>query len=368
VLLPARFGVASEPLPQALAQRIERAAPAGRATEAAIWDPHGARAALGNRLLNAAVIEAIAEHPPLAGALMAAAIAADPAALPALREAVRAAFPGVVGRLDLADAALAPGGFEATEVELLAAEDGRDELPPYPPLAGRPEDWPILPEEGGPDRYAEIDPLEPINIAIFYFNGALDYILFEPITKTYAAIMPDEAEEALGRAFDNLGAPITFINDLLQLEFENAGITLARFLLNSTIGVGGLIDVAEKAGLPAHKADFGQTLHRYGVGDGIYIVLPLFGPTTLRDAVGFGVDFALDPRRYVFEDEVGLGLALGEGIVRRGQVIGPADFIEAYADDPYDAVRAWTYQKRELFLSRGCDQPSMIICVGDFSK
>ena len=238
----------------------------------------------------------------------------------------------------------------------------------FVPVEERPKNWPILPEEGGPDGYADIDPLRPLNIVIFYANGALDYIILEPLAKTYAAIMPDEAEAALSRAFDNLAAPVTFINDLLQLEFENAGITLARFVLNSTVGVGGLIDVAVNAGLPPHKADFGQTLHRYGVGDGIYLVLPLFGGTTLRDAVGLGVDILISPRGLVFDDSVSLGLSIGEAIVRRAEYIGPADFLEAYAQNHYEAARAWTYQRRERFLSEGCDQPSLIICIGDFSK
>jgi len=239
---------------------------------------------------------------------------------------------------------------------------------PFIPVEERPKYWPIFPEEGGPDGYADNDPLRPLNIVIFYANGAFDYIILEPLAKTYAAIMPDEAEAALSRAFDNLASPVTFINDLLQLEFENAGITLARFVLNSTVGVGGLIDVAVNAGLPPHKADFGQTLHRYGVGDGPYLVLPLFGGTTLRDAVGLGVDILISPRGLVFDDTVGLGLSIGEAIVRRAEYIGPADFLEAYAQNHYDAARAWTYQRRERFLSEGCDQPSLIICIGAYSK
>lgn len=377
---------AEAPLPGETISALRGAAVAGRELE----DGRATRTApiekRGNRQLNDAVATAIEDEPALGLVYVEAAIEADPENRDALLALVRDRFPTLGEAIDanpdwreqmIAAAALpdpttryndegnppkrkpARVAFE-TVIFLDAPPNGT----PFIPLSERPADYPILPEEGGADGYAEIDPLEPINKAIFYVNGAIDYILLEPIALTYKEIMPDPAEEALGRAYDNLGLPLTMINDVLQLEFERAGIALGRFLFNSTFGILGLFDVATSMNLPAHKSDFGQTLHRWGVGDGVYVVLPFFGPMTIRDAVGLGFDIMVDPRQLVFEGDSALALAVGEGIVRRAQVIGPADFIEAYAERPYDAVRAWTWQQRTRFLEGACAQPTTIVCSG----
>jgi len=219
-----------------------------------------------------------------------------------------------------------------------------------------------LPKEGGADGYD--DPLEGMNIVFFYVNGTLDFLLFEPLAKVYRFVMPEPLKEPIRRAFTNLSLPVVFANDLFQLEFENAGTTAGRFFINSTIGLAGLFDPAEEFGLAAHDADFGQTLYTYGVGEGFYLVLPFFGPTTVRDAVGLGVDSFIDPRGYLIGTFERLGLALGEGIVRREDLIDPVDFLVEYADDPYTAVRAWTYQQRMRELTGGCTKPTYVICPG----
>lgn len=347
-------------LPRDIEATLEVAAMTGREEMKRGSEKRGTPNPTRNVRLETAVLNAINERPDLIVPIVETAILADPERKRALITRIAASYPSVE---PLISGRTAPRLVaDGLEVESIVYLSSNFDDPPWLEPNKRPPEWPILPEEGGPDGYSDIDPLEPINKAIFYFNGALDYIVFEPISKTYAEIMPDEVEEAFGRAFDNLGLPLTFINDILQFDLENASTTLARFVINSTIGIAGLFDVAKEFGLEPHKADFGQTLHRYGFGDGIYIVLPLFGPTTLRDGIGFGVDFAIDPRQLVLEGDVALGLAVGEGIVRRSQLFEPADFIEIYSEDPYAAVRAWTWQQRTRFLKTECEKPTVIIC------
>ena len=179
------------------------------------------------------------------------------------------------------------------------------------PVETRGADWPVLPREGGEDGYD--DPVREVNTVFFYFNGALDFLFLEPIAQFYRGMMPTDARHAVSRAFTNLAEPIVLANHLLQLEGERAGKSLGRFLVNSTIGVTGLFDVATSIGLEADDADFGQTLHHYGISSGPYIVLPILGPTTVRDAVGFGIDGLLDPRTFVLAPTQLLPFSLERG-------------------------------------------------------
>ena len=231
-----------------------------------------------------------------------------------------------------------------------------------PPVESRGADWPVLPREGGEDGYD--DPLEDVNTVFFYMNGALDFLLLEPIAQFYRGMMPTDARHAISRAFTNLAEPIVAANHLLQLEGGRAGTSLGRFVVNSTAGVAGLFDVATNVGLAADDTDFGQTLHHYGISSGPYIVLPIFGPTTVRDAVGFGVDGLLDPRTFVLAPTQLLVLSASEGVVRREEVIDPVNFLRVHAADPYDAVRAWNYQERQRELTGGCTEPKYVICPG----
>ncbi len=354
-LTPATAGAAE--LPPTIAAELEAAVARGAADNG----PADQRRALTQRRLEAAVVSAIATRPDLAGPIVQEAVRLAPEARRQLAARVATHFP-----------AFAPTIYENAGVEAHAAPTVAPlvgTLPQsattsmfegIPPPAERPAHWPVLPREGGADGYD--DPLEGLNRVFFYTNGALDFLIFEPLAKAYGFIMPDAVKPALGRAFTNLSSPVVFANDLLQLEFQRAGTTLGRFVINSTFGVAGLFDVAETLGLEGHTADFGQTLYHYGVGDGFYLVLPLFGPTTVRDAVGFGVDSVLDPRAYLLEGIPRYGLAVGEGIVRREEVIDPVDFLAEYALDPYDAVRAWTYQQRQRELTGGCTEPIYVVC------
>ena len=205
------------------------------------------------------------------------------------------------------------------------------------------------------------DPLESFNRSIFWFNDQIDRFLIKPIAQVYGFITPDVAKDAIARGFKNLGSPARFANDLLQGEIGDAGTTGARFLINSSIGIAGLFDIAEDLGHPLHPADFGQTMHAYGTGPGPYLVIPLLGPTTMRDGFGGIVDTAFNPFTYMF-DTVPVKLALGGagGIVKREAFIEPLDDLRANSIDFYSALRGAFYQDREVELRRGAEADSAI--------
>ena len=143
------------------------------------------------------------------------------------------------------------------------------------------------------------DPFEQTNRAIFRFNDKFNTNVTLPVAWVYVNYVPRRIRTGVHNVLDNVESPVTFANDLLQADVTGAGETLARFLLNSTMGLGGLVDVGKVYGLPAHESDFGQTLARYGVPSGPFLVLPLIGPSTPRDILGTGVDLVADPLFYM---------------------------------------------------------------------
>jgi phospholipid-binding lipoprotein MlaA len=143
------------------------------------------------------------------------------------------------------------------------------------------------------------DPFEQTNRAIFHINDQLDTHVALPIAQAYVDVLPQPARSGIHNFLSNLDRPITFVNDVLQGQVTPAAQTVGRFTLNSTIGIGGLFDVAADMGIPNHDSDFGQTLGIYGVGEGPYLVLPILGPKPPRDLVGDVVDIFFDPMTYV---------------------------------------------------------------------
>ena len=139
------------------------------------------------------------------------------------------------------------------------------------------------------------DPIEPINRGIFWFNDQLDIFVLEPVAKGYNNVTPESVQSSVGNFFENLGYPKYFVSDLVQLKFTQAAEHTGRFLINSTLGFLGFFDVAEDFGLAPEKEDFGIALAYHDVPAGPYIVLPLLGPSNLRDGVGKVVDYFLDP-------------------------------------------------------------------------
>ncbi|HBM90340.1 MAG TPA: hypothetical protein DD400_00435 [Rhodospirillaceae bacterium] len=142
------------------------------------------------------------------------------------------------------------------------------------------------------------DPAESVNRVVFDVNDFLDRLLIRPLAEAYRAVLPEFIRNRIASVLKNMGEPVIMANNLLQAEFTRAGTTLGRFLTNTTIGVGGLFEVANEYGLERQTGDFGQTLHSWGLGSGPYIILPLFGPSNIRDAIGLGVDTLMSPWKY----------------------------------------------------------------------
>lgn len=199
---------------------------------------------------------------------------------------------------------------------------------------------------------AELDRFEKTNRAIYAFNKGVDTAVLKPVTQGYRAVVPGIARRGVSNALDNIDEPLSFINAVLQGKFKAAFRAVDRFMINSTFGVAGLFDHATEMGLHKQEEDFGQTLAAWGVGSGPYIMLPLLGPSTLRDTVGFGVDSVTDPWPKFQKHVAGLngteriGVTAGEAIDLRSRLIDTADPLLATALDEYATVRAAYLQQR----------------------
>lgn len=201
------------------------------------------------------------------------------------------------------------------------------------------------------------DPMEPMNRYFFDLNNFVDEILMKPLAGWYYIALPDFAQDGIRNAVNNVRTPVILANDLFQGEFERAGTTFGRFLVNSTLGLGGLFDIAEKMGLERHDEDFGQTMAVAGVDEGPYLVLPLVGPSNPRDAFGKIVDAFLDPMTYLtFFTNVGWinttrnGLDIVDFRARNLQTL---DQIKKGSLDYYATVRSLYRQRRADEISNG---------------
>lgn len=201
------------------------------------------------------------------------------------------------------------------------------------------------------------DPLEPTNRRIFAFNQGVDRIVIKPIAKAYVAAVPEPARRSLRNFLNNLRTPVILANDVLQAEVMRAGVTLGRFVINSTAGLGGLFDVASWLGLEFHDEDFGQTLAVWGVPEGPYIVLPIFGPSNPRDAIGLAADTFLDPLTYVASNnDLEYALAIRSfvaGVDRRSTVLDTLDELERTSLDFYATIRSLYRQRRANEIANG---------------
>jgi phospholipid-binding lipoprotein MlaA len=186
-----------------------------------------------------------------------------------------------------------------------------------------------------------------MNRSFFALNRGIDYVLLNPFTKAYEFVVPVEGRRAVRRVFRNLSSARTLANDILQLKFRDAVVTTARFAINSTLGMGGLFDPAANFGLERHEADFGETLAQVGVGEGPYLVLPLLGPSTIRDSIGGAIDGFLEPQFWLLGHASQILLNSGDGLSLRDEHQSDLKHLQESAVDYYAAMRTAYLLDRE---------------------
>jgi phospholipid-binding lipoprotein MlaA len=200
------------------------------------------------------------------------------------------------------------------------------------------------------------DPYEATNRKIFALNQTFDKYVAKPIATAYVDVLPDPARDGIHNFLQNLDGPVTFTNDVLQGEASRAGQTVGRFVINSTAGVGGLIDVAAKMGIPGHTADFGETLAVWGADEGPYLVLPGLGPSNPRDAAGYAVDIALDPSTWITWRSSEY-FKIGRGVLNltdeRASNIDALNELEHTSVDLYATLRSLYRQHRQAEINHG---------------
>jgi phospholipid-binding lipoprotein MlaA len=223
------------------------------------------------------------------------------------------------------------------------------------------------PDPSDREAYAEYearnDPLEPFNRGVYQVNRYLDALILKPAAGWYRLLTPPPVQTAIGNALDNLRSPAVFANDLMQGEWERAGDTGSRFLINSTLGVGGLGDpAADWFGIEEHGEDFGQTLAVWGVDEGPYLFLPLLGPSNPRDAAGRGVDgFLLDPIGVLSWSQGGIWTLVSRtktgatAVDARAENFDALEDIEKNSLDPYASLRNLyrQFRRREIYHHGG---------------
>ncbi|MFT6625564.1 MAG: phospholipid-binding lipoprotein MlaA [Cycloclasticus sp.] len=197
------------------------------------------------------------------------------------------------------------------------------------------------------------DPLEFVNRGVFQFNEKADEYVLEPVAKGYQYVTPNIVNRGISNFFSNLDDVVVFVNDILQLKLNQAISDGGRVLVNSTIGGLGFADMATDMGMPKHKEDFGQTLGVYGVGTGPYIVLPILGPSNLRDALGLYADWFVNPIQQIDDSDAMWATLALEGIDDRADVISTKKVVDQASLDPYNFRRNGYLQRREYLIYDG---------------
>jgi phospholipid-binding lipoprotein MlaA len=197
------------------------------------------------------------------------------------------------------------------------------------------------------------DPYEGYNRAMYKFNDAVDTVVLKPVAKGYDAVVPDPISQGVSNFFSNLNDITVIINDLLQGKFAQAGRDTHRFVVNTTVGVGGIFDVASLSGLHKNNEDFGQTLGVWGAEPGAYIVLPFFGPRNVRDSFGLIGDILTDPVTYVDHDETRWALIGTRVVDTRANLLKAEKVLDEAALDEYSYVRDAYMQRRQSLVYDG---------------
>lgn len=209
------------------------------------------------------------------------------------------------------------------------------------------EDWDDWDDEFETVPAGFPDPFEPVNRVVLSFNNAVDEIVLDPVTRLYRFLLPDFARQTILRIFGNANSPQVMVNDALQLEWRDAGVITSRLLVNSTVGLGGIFDLAQPLGLEPHESGFGQTLALAGVPSGTYLMLPLLGPANMRDAVGIGVDSLMHPTFYVLAGTDLLIFGGSAGLTTRASHYEELQALKDSSVDVYSALRSGFYQNRQ---------------------
>jgi phospholipid-binding lipoprotein MlaA len=199
---------------------------------------------------------------------------------------------------------------------------------------------------------ASSDPFESTNRALLTFNRGLGRYVFDPMVRGYRFAVPEPARRGVHKIFVNFNTPSTLVNDLLQLRFKDAAQTVGRFVLNTTIGFGGIFDVAIEAGWEHHDSDFGPTLGRMGVGAGPYLVVPIMGPNTIRDGFGGIVDLFFQPLTYLVGPIESIVLGVSRGFTTLDARDAALKALEDSSVDFYSALRSAYLQSRAAHIRR----------------
>lgn len=215
---------------------------------------------------------------------------------------------------------------------------------------------------------ANKDPLEGMNRGVYKFNQVTDKAVIKPIAKGYKAITPSPIRTGVNNFFSNLGMVTTVVNDLLQLKFAHAFTDAGRFVINTTFGIAGFIDVASMDKIEKRKEDFGQTLGYWGLGSGPYLVLPFLGPSSVRDTTGLAVDTATsDPITYthnIGEIRLHNQLRAAQFIDKRTELLTATDLVDDASLDPYAFTRDAYLQRRASQIRDGA-VPQDFVQEGD---
>jgi phospholipid-binding lipoprotein MlaA len=199
------------------------------------------------------------------------------------------------------------------------------------------------------EMIANNDPYEPTNRDMLQLNGKIDHYFVIPTVAVYFVLVPDSGRRAVHHFLENLTLPTTLVNDLLEGQFTRGSQTAARFVINTTVGFGGILDPASRMKIPDHGADFGVTLGAWGVDEGPYLVLPFLGPSNPRDSFGLAADVGLDPTNYIpFKQHIwwDAGRYYFTVLDLRGQTFQTVQTIQRSSIDYYTALRSFYRQLR----------------------
>lgn len=197
------------------------------------------------------------------------------------------------------------------------------------------------------------DPWQPYNRAMFKFNTDFDNAFFKPAAQGYQAITPEPVNHGITNFFNNVADVTSAVNNVLQFKLSRAGTDVGRVLVNTTVGLVGFIDVATNMGIPSYKEDFGQTLGYWGFGDGPYFVMPILGPSSVRDTFGFAGDVLIDPFFSLQKDEIYWGFVVLRAIDTRAGLLAAGDLVDEAALDRYAFVRDAYLQRRRNLVHDG---------------